>query len=181
VREIFHKAKQATPCLIFFDEIDALVPRRGSGATDAGVSERVVGQFLAELDGLETLTGVTVLAATNRPDMVDPALLRPGRFDQVVQILLPTLAERLAILQVHVQHKPISEQVDLQALAANTEGFTGADLSSLVERAAMQAVRQRIALQQGRADAKAATTTPALSITDAHFVAALSQHNQAGA
>ncbi len=175
VREIFHKAKQATPCLIFFDEIDALVPRRGSGASDAGVSERVVGQFLAELDGLETLTGVTVLAATNRPDMVDPALLRPGRFDRVVQIALPTQAERLAILRVHVKDKPIAASVNLETLAANTEGFTGADLGSLCDRAAMQAVRQKIASEQGRADSNEKPTQSALSIDDAHFSAALSQ------
>lgn len=173
VREIFQKAKQATPCLIFFDEIDALVPRRGSGASDAGVSERVVGQFLAELDGLETLTGVTVLAATNRPDMVDPALLRPGRFDQVVQISLPTLAERLAILQVHIRGKPVAQNVNLDALAANTEGFTGADLGSLVERAAMHSVRHKIASLQSSAGAKAALKPQALSITSAHFAAAL--------
>ena len=144
VREVFQKAKQAAPCLVFFDEIDALVPRRGSGASDAGVSERVVGQFLAELDGVEILKGVLVLAATNRPDMVDPALLRPGRFDVVVEIGLPDEAQRLAILQVQVRGKPVAKNVDLAALAAASSGLTGADLGALCNRAALNAVRERI-------------------------------------
>ena len=144
VREVFQKAKQAAPCLVFFDEIDALVPRRGSGASDAGVSERVVGQFLAELDGVEKLKGVLVLAATNRPDMVDPALLRPGRFDVVVEIGLPDEAQRLAILQVQVRGKPVAKNVDLAALAAASSGLTGADLGALCNRAALNAVRERI-------------------------------------
>lgn len=145
VREIFHKAKQAAPCLIFFDEIDALVPRRGSGSSDAGVSERVVGQFLAELDGVEALSGVMVLAATNRPDMVDPALLRPGRFDRVVEISLPDELERLAILKVQVRGKPLASDINLNVLAARTVGKSGADLGAICDRAALNAIRERIA------------------------------------
>ena len=148
VREVFHKAKQASPCLVFFDEIDALVPRRGSGAGDAGVSERVVGQFLAELDGVEKLNGVLILAATNRPDMVDPALLRPGRFDVVVDIPVPNEAERLAILRVHVRNKPMGQDVRLEDIAAAAVGATGADLEALCNRAALNAIRERIAAQQ---------------------------------
>lgn len=144
VREVFRKAKQAAPCLVFFDEIDALVPRRGSGASDAGVSERVVGQFLAELDGVEKLIGVLVLAATNRPDMVDPALLRPGRFDVVVEIALPDESARLAILQVQVRGKSLAQEVRLETIAANTEGLTGADLGAICQHAALNAVRERI-------------------------------------
>ena len=144
VREVFRKAKQAAPCLVFFDEIDALVPRRGSGVSDAGVSERVVGQFLAELDGVEKLTGVLVLAATNRPDMVDPALLRPGRFDVVVEIALPDEPARLAILQVQVRGKPLAQEVRLETIAANTEGLTGADLGAICQHAALNAIRERI-------------------------------------
>ena len=174
VREVFRKAKQAAPCLVFFDEIDALVPRRGSGASDAGVSERVVGQFLAELDGVEKLTGVLVLAATNRPDMVDPALLRPGRFDVVVEIALPDEPARLAILQVQVRGKPLAQEVRLETIAANTEGLTGADLGAICQHAALNAVRERI--EQAK-DENGAGTEPAdaypLLIEARHFDAAL--------
>ncbi len=171
VREVFRKAKQAAPCLVFFDEIDALVPRRGSGASDAGVSERVVGQFLAELDGVEKLTGVLVLAATNRPDMVDPALLRPGRFDVVVDIALPDEPERLAILQVQVRGKPLAQEVRLETIAANTEGLTGADLGAICQHAALNAIRERIE-QAKDASAESADASPLL-IEPRHFESAL--------
>ena len=174
VREVFRKAKQAAPCLVFFDEIDALVPRRGSGASDAGVSERVVGQFLAELDGVEKLAGVLVLAATNRPDMVDPALLRPGRFDVVVEIALPDEPARLAILQVQVRGKPLAQEVRLETIAANTEGLTGADLGAICQHAALNAVRERVEQAKGE---NGAGTDPAdaspLLIEARHFEAAL--------
>jgi transitional endoplasmic reticulum ATPase len=168
VREVFHKAKQAAPCLLFFDEIDALVPRRGSGATDAGVSERVVAQFLAELDGVEKLTGVLVLAATNRPDMIDPALLRPGRFDVQVEIPLPNEVERLAILRVQARRKPVAPSVDLERMAAETEGLTGADLGAICQYAALNAIRQ--AIEQSLPDSCAT-----LRIETEHFEAALRQ------
>jgi transitional endoplasmic reticulum ATPase len=171
VREVFRKAKQAAPCLVFFDEIDALVPRRGSGGSDAGVSERVVGQFLAELDGVEKLTGVFVLAATNRPDMVDPALLRPGRFDVVVEIALPDESERLAILQVQVRGKPIDKKVDLKMLAAETVGLTGADLGAICNRAALNAIRDRI---EAGIKGKPITSSPLLILTR-HFEVALAE------
>lgn len=171
VREVFHKAKQAAPCLVFFDEIDALVPRRGSGASDAGVSERVVGQFLAELDGVEKLTGVLVLAATNRLDMVDPALLRPGRFDVVVEIPLPDEQERLAILQVQVRGKPVGKEVGLEAMAANTAGLTGADLGAICNRAALNAIRERIEAAKGGKEEPSASSP--LLIQARHFEAAL--------
>ncbi len=171
VREVFRKAKQAAPCLVFFDEIDALVPRRGSGGSDGGVSERVVGQFLAELDGVEKLTGVMVLAATNRPDMVDPALLRPGRFDVVVQIGLPDATERLAILQVQVRGKPVAADVDLAELAGQTEGLSGADLGAVCNQAALAAIRERIAQAGDKKQAKAST----LRVHARHFHAALSE------
>jgi transitional endoplasmic reticulum ATPase len=174
VREVFRKAKQAAPCLVFFDEIDALVPRRGSGASDAGVSERVVGQFLAELDGVEKLTGVLVLAATNRPDMVDPALMRPGRFDVVVEIALPDEPARLAILQVQVRGKPLAKEVLLETIAANTEGLTGADLGAICQHAALNAIRERIeqAKSENGAEAEPADAAPLL-IEARHFEAAL--------
>lgn len=171
VREVFQKAKQAAPCLVFFDEIDALVPRRGSGATDAGVSERVVGQFLAELDGVEKLKGVIVLAATNRQDMVDPALLRPGRFDVVVEIPLPDEKERLAILQVQVRGKPVTKDVQLEALAASTKGKTGADLGAICNRAALNAIRERIA--QTKDTTEISESSSPLVIEPRHFDAAI--------
>ena len=170
VREVFQKAKQAAPCLVFFDEVDALVPRRGSGASDSGVSERVVGQFLAELDGVEKLAGVLVLAATNRPDMVDPALLRPGRFDVTIEIGLPDEPQRLAILQVQVRGKPVAKGVDLKALALDTAGLSGADLGAICNRAALNAIRERITQGQG-GGAKNAKQAPLL-IHARHFEAA---------
>lgn len=173
VREVFRKAKQAAPCLVFFDEIDALVPRRGSGASDAGVSERVVGQFLAEMDGVDKLTGVLVLAATNRPDMVDPALLRPGRFDVVVEIPLPDEQARLAILQVQVRGKPVAQEVRLETIAANTDGLTGADLGAICQHAALNAIRERIE-QAGGAKGESAEASPLL-IGLRHFEAALNE------
>jgi len=176
VREVFRKAKQAAPCLVFFDEIDALVPRRGSGASDAGVSERVVGQFLAELDGVEKLTGVLVLAATNRPDMVDPALLRPGRFDLVVEIALPDEPTRLAILQVQVRGKPVAKEVRLETIAANTEGLTGADLGAIYQHAALNAIRERIEQAKG-AGTEPADASPLL-IEARHFEAALNDSRE---
>jgi transitional endoplasmic reticulum ATPase len=170
VREVFRKARQAAPCLVFFDEIDALVPRRG--ASDAGVSERVVAQFLAELDGVEKLTGVLVLAATNRLDMIDPALRRPGRFDAVVEIPLPDGAARLAILQVQVRSKPIADDVNLAFIADNTEGLTGADLGAICQSAALNAIRECISLSP---ESQISVDAPSFLIHMQHFEAALSQ------
>ena len=171
VREVFRKAKQAAPCLVFFDEIDALVPRRGSGETDAGVSERVVGQFLAELDGVEKLSGVLVLAATNRPDMVDPALLRPGRFDVTVEIPLPNEEERLAILQVQARGKPVDPNVPLGTIAAITVGMTGADLGAICQHAALFAIRERV--EQMESASSEVTMSDPLNINSKHFEAAI--------
>ncbi|MBI2833984.1 MAG: CDC48 family AAA ATPase [Acidobacteria bacterium] len=154
VREVFRKAKQASPCIVFFDEIDALLPTRSSGATDSHVSERVVGQFLAELDGVEKLTGVLVVAATNRPDILDPALMRAGRLDVVVEISQPNEEERLAILKVHTRGKSVSTNVCLEAVAAQTDGLTGADLEAICQRAALNAVRELISASPDVADGK---------------------------
>ena len=172
VREVFRKARQAAPCLIFFDEIDALVPRRGGGASDAGVSERVVAQFLAELDGVEKLSGVLVLAATNRLDMIDPALRRPGRFDVIVEIPLPDEVERLAVLQVQVRGKPLSCEVDLAFIATNTAGLTGADLGAICQRAALNAIRERVGLSP---EQEILSDASPLLIQMQHFEAALSE------
>jgi transitional endoplasmic reticulum ATPase len=144
VRQVFKKARQAAPCIVFLDEIDALAPRRGSGGGEGHVSERVVSQLLTELDGIEELRGVTILAATNRPDILDPALLRPGRFDVQVEIPVPDPASRRAILEVHTRHRPLADDVDLDALTAQTEGLVGADLAGLCREATMEAARRFI-------------------------------------
>lgn len=173
VRELFRKAKQAAPCLVFVDEIDALVPRRGTGASDSNVSERVVGQFLAEMDGIEKLTGVLVLAATNRPDIVDPALLRPGRFDLLVEIPAPDEQERLAILRIQTRGKPVSPDVNLEAIAAATAGRTGADLSAICHRAALTAIRERVRETGGAG--QDSSVSPPLRIDARHFESAMKE------
>ena len=141
VREVFRKARQASPCILFFDEIDSLVPVRG-GAGDSGVTQRVVSQFLTELDGIEELKGVVVLGATNRQDILDPAILRPGRFDLLLELPLPDKTSRLTILKIHMRGKPLAKGVDLQALADVTEGRSGADLAALCNKAALLAIRE---------------------------------------
>ena len=141
IRDVFRRAKQVAPAIIFFDEIDALVPRRGMNQSD-NVSERVVSQLLAEISGLEDLHDVVVVAATNRPDIVDPALLRPGRFDR--QILVPTPDEksRLAILNVHTHDMPLANDIDLKRMAKDTPGYSGADLEALIREAGLNAMRK---------------------------------------
>jgi len=145
VREIFKKARQASPCIVFLDEIDALAPARGGHGSDSHVSERVVSQLLTELDGIEELRGVMVLAATNRPDIVDPALLRPGRFDLQMTLPPPDAAGRAAILAVHTRGKPLAADVDLPALVNRTAGQVGADIEGICRRAAIAAIRDFLA------------------------------------
>jgi transitional endoplasmic reticulum ATPase len=145
MRDVFRKARQAAPCIIFFDEIDALIPMRGSGASDSPVTDRVLSQFLAELDGIEELKGVLVLAATNRPDRLDPAVLRPGRFDAVVEIPLPDALGRREIFEVHLRGKPLAPKLKLEDLVARTEGFSGAQIASLFNSAALKALRRAVA------------------------------------
>lgn len=153
VRETFRKARQAAPTIIFFDEIDSIVPPRGA-SFDTGVTERVVSQILTELDGLEELKNVVVIAATNRPDMVDPALLRPGRFDRFIYIRPPDLAEREAILKIHLKGKPLSGEVDIRELARRTEGYVGADIEAICREAAILALRECIKPGMEREDVK---------------------------
>jgi transitional endoplasmic reticulum ATPase len=143
VRDIFKKARQVAPCVIFFDEIDAIVPRRG---LENGVraSERVVNQILTELDGLELLTDVVVLAATNRSELIDPSLLRPGRFDRSILIVPPTKEARIDILKVHTKEMPLAKGVSVEALADLTEGYSGADLEGVCREAAMLALRENL-------------------------------------
>jgi transitional endoplasmic reticulum ATPase len=139
IREIFRKARQAAPCIIFFDEIDAIAPVRGSGFGDSNVTERMISQLLTEMDGLEELKGVVVVAATNRPDMVDPALLRPGRFDKIIRLGWPNYETRVAIFEVHLRGKPIASDVNVHKLAELTEGFTGSDIAYVVNEAGLLA------------------------------------------
>jgi len=144
VREAFKKAKQASPCILFFDEIDALAPMRGGGASDAHVSERVISQFLTELDGIEELKGVLVLAATNRMDILDPALLRAGRFDLLLELPVPDEKARWEIFKIHTQGKPLAKDVDLKALAHTTTNRVGSDIEFICRRASLSAIRDYV-------------------------------------
>ena len=133
VREIFRKARQASPCIVFFDELDSVAPRRSGGDSgDAHVTQRIVSQLLTEMDGLEDLRGVVVIGATNRPDIIDEALLRPGRFDRILAIPVPDTSARKEILNIHTRKKPLDASVNLDKLVELTEGYTGADLAAMV-------------------------------------------------
>jgi len=140
VRETFRKARQAAPCVVFFDEIDAVAPVRGTGA-DSHVTERVISQMLTEMDGLEALHNVVVIAATNRPDIVDPALLRPGRFDRLIYITPPDLEARKEILRIHTKGKPLEKDVDIDKLATRMSNYTGAEIAAVCNEATMLAIR----------------------------------------
>ncbi len=141
VREIFKKAKQVSPAIIFMDEIDSIAPRRGA-SMDSGVTERIVNQLLTSMDGIEVLKGVVVIAATNRPDIIDPALLRAGRFDKIIYIPPPEEEGRLKILEVHTKKMPLAKDVNLQEIARKTDGYVGADLENLCREAGMMAYRE---------------------------------------
>ncbi len=143
VRKIFKKARQVAPCIIFFDEIDAIAQMRGLDEGNRAV-ERVVNQLLTEMDGLEELEGVVVIGATNRPDILDPALLRPGRFDRLVYVRPPDKKSRLAIFKIHTRNMPLADDVDLEELAELTEGYVGADIEAVCREAVMLALRENI-------------------------------------
>ena len=144
VREIFRKAKQASPTVIFFDEIDAIAGARSGNDTDSGVTKRVVNQLLTEMDGLEELQDVSIIAATNRPDMLDAGLMRPGRFDRHIKVDVPDEEARIAIFEVHTKGMPLAEDVNLKKLAKNTEGYVGADIEAVCREAAMFTLRDDI-------------------------------------
>jgi transitional endoplasmic reticulum ATPase len=142
IREVFKKARQSAPCVVFFDEIDAIAPSRGSRIGDSGVTDRMVNQLLTEMDGIQPLKHIVVIGATNRVDILDPALLRPGRFDSIIYIPPPDLESRYQILKVHTRKMPLDNDVNLKEIASLTEGYTGADLEALCKEAGMAAIRE---------------------------------------
>ncbi|HEY7366844.1 MAG TPA: CDC48 family AAA ATPase [Nitrosopumilaceae archaeon] len=144
VREIFRKARQAAPCIIFFDEVDAIVPRRGSGSSGSHVTENVVSQILTEIDGLEELHNVLIIGATNRLDIVDPAILRPGRFDRIIEVPMPDAKGRENIFKIHTKKKPLAKDVDLGKLVAHTDGFSGAEIAAVANRAGITALKRYV-------------------------------------
>jgi len=146
IREVFKKAKQAAPCILVFDELDSLVPIR-SQSTDSHVTERVVSQFLTELDGLEELKGVVIIGTTNRLDLIDPALLRAGRFDFLLEVPKPNEKTRLEIFKIHINGKPLAQDVSLTELAKLTEGLTGSDIEGICKKASILAIREFIELK----------------------------------
>lgn len=154
IRETFKRAKAASPCIIFFDELDAIAPQRGGHGGDSGVTERVISQMLTELDGIEELKGVVVLAATNRKDLVDPALLRAGRFDFLVNIPRPDEPSREKIFEVHMAGRPIVPEVSAKDLAGRTEGFSGSDIESVCRDATMRTIRRFIKEHGDAAESK---------------------------
>ena len=169
IREVFKKAKQASPTILFFDEIDSLVPKRSESSTDAHVTERVISQFLTEMDGIEELKGVVVLAATNRLDLIDPALLRSGRFDILFELPIPDEETRLSIFKIHTRNKPLHKDVDLKTLAKKTNGMAGSDIQLLCQKASMNAIRKFVKGKKDEVNAR----SKELAITYDDFEAAL--------
>jgi transitional endoplasmic reticulum ATPase len=176
IREVFRKARQAAPCVVFFDELDSVAPRRSGGeGGDSRGAERIVSQLLTEMDGLEDLKGVVVIGATNRLDIVDDALLRPGRFDRLLEIPLPSNEARKEILKIHTSRKPIDNTVSLDKLVELTKGYSGADIAAMVNAAAMSAIRELVTSKQTSASPEADIKKPAegkLVISFKHFEAA---------
>ncbi|MFZ6016276.1 MAG: CDC48 family AAA ATPase [Nitrospirota bacterium] len=171
IRQVFKKAKQASPTIVLFDEIDAVVPIRGAGGGDSTrTTERVISQFLTEMDGIEELKGVVVLGATNRFDMLDPAVLRPGRFDLLLEFPIPDEATRLEIFKIHTKGKPLDKDVDLKELVNKTDTLTGADIEAICRQASMLAIREFLQKVKGKPDKKAIEE---FSIKKKHFDEAL--------
>ena len=149
IARLFARARQVAPTIIFIDELDSLVPARGGGLGEPQVTERVVNTILAEMDGLEELNNVVLIGATNRPNLIDPALLRPGRLDELIYVGTPDTAGRRRILAIHTEDMPLADDVDLESLAQRTERFTGADLEDLVRRAGLTALRRGLDAKEG--------------------------------
>jgi len=173
VREIFRKARQAAPCIIFFDEIDAIAPTRGGGFGDSHVTERVISQMLTELDGLEVLTNVVVIAATNRPDIIDAALLRPGRFDRLLYVPPPDYESRKQIILIHTKKKPLGNDVNVDNLAKKMDGYTGADIAAVASAAVMLGLREHISKYKEPQEAE--KKTKELKIHMRHFEDAMTK------
>src|SRR3990167_2524603 len=142
MKKNFLSARQAAPCLVFFDEIDSLAGKRGM-EQGTKVTERVLNQMLAEMDGIEDVNDILVIGATNRPDMLDPAILRPGRFDKILLVTAPDEKSRLQILGIHTKNVPLAKDVDIKELAKITDGYSGADLEALVRESALLSLRER--------------------------------------
>jgi transitional endoplasmic reticulum ATPase len=171
LRQVFLKARQASPCILFFDELDTIFPRRGH-AQDFGGRERLIGQFLGEMGSLEPFSEVIVIGATNRLDLVEPALLSPGRFGFVIELKAPGLEEREAILRIHARNVPLNPDVSLRRLAEQTDGFTGAELATLCQRASFERLQGFIALHAQQAEAHAAQ----FNVRAEDFLRALASH-----
>ena len=172
VRETFRRAKQVSPTIILFDELDAVAPTRGA-SSDSHVTERVVSQLLTELDGLEELKDVVVIGATNRPDMVDMALLRPGRLDRLVYIPPPNVSSRAQIFAIHLRGKPLADDVDIEQLAKETDGYVGADIEAICREGAMLALRGFIRDDMTSEQVKEGAAT--IRISKAHLYAAINR------
>jgi len=171
VREIFRKARQASPSIIFFDEIDALVPKRGTYAGSAHVTESVVSQILTELDGLEELKNVIVLGATNRPELLDDALMRPGRLDRVIYVPPPDAESRRKIFAVYLENAPgiLAEDINVDDLVEKTDGYVGADIAALVREAKLGAMREFIALMGDKPEKERLEAIQNVRVTRRHF------------
>jgi transitional endoplasmic reticulum ATPase len=165
VRDVFKIARLSSPCIIFFDEIEAIAGRRGGGQ-DGNVTERVISQLLTEMDGIEELRGVVILAATSRPDLLDPSLLRAGRFEVRLELPKPTAVDREAIFAVHTVNKPLGGDVEVAKLAEQTEGFVGSDIEAVCRRAAMMAISEFL-------DAGEGADPSTLIISQQHFLSAV--------
>lgn len=174
IRELFKKAKAAAPCILFFDEMDSIAPIRGGGMGDSGVMSRTISQFLTELDGLEELRGIVVLGATNRMDLIDPALLRPGRFDYLIELDLPDLQARKEIFKIHTEGCPIDKHIDIEELARVTNEKSGAEIESLCREATTLACREFI----GRHGEKTNERVQDFMIRQEHFDSILKKANQ---
>jgi transitional endoplasmic reticulum ATPase len=185
VRDVFDKARQAAPCVLFFDELDSIAKARGGSSGDAGgAGDRVINQILTEMDGIGKKKNVFVIGATNRPDIIDPAILRPGRLDQLIYIPLPDLGSRMAILKAALRKSPVAKDVNLDFLAQHTHGYSGADLTEICQRAVKLAIRESIEIVYQRKrereenDAESMETEveeedPVPEITRAHFEEAM--------
>jgi len=164
IREIFRKARQSAPCIIFMDEVDSITPKRG-GSHDSNATERVVSQLLTEIDGLSKLKNVVVVMATNRPDIIDPAILRPGRTDRFISLDLPNLKARKEILKIHTRKMTLASGVNIDELAKITEGYTGADIAAATKEAGMLAVRKFIGKSTSKEDILEKLKTKGFKIT----------------